>query len=172
MLRKISDEAYYWLEGFLAVLPYSRIGNMLRNLYWAKKFNIMGKNISVFPGVRFFGIERITIGKKVSINCNTMIDACGGGIRIGNNVLIGPNCVIRAADHIFSDVAIPINKQGHLGGDVIIEDDCWLGANVVVLKKVSIGKGCVVGAGSVVTKNIPAYNVVAGVPARVIGHRK
>ncbi len=136
-----------------------------------KKFGIRSQNIAIFPGVRFFGIETIKIG-GVSINYNVLIDACDGSIFIGNDVLIGPNCVLRAADHVFIDTTRPINTQGHLGGKIIIEDDCWLGANVVVVKDVKIGKGSVIAAGSVVTKNILPYSIVAGVPARVIGQRK
>lgn len=172
MLRKIKNEACSWFEGLVTVLPYSRIGNTLRRLYWSRRLKIPDGDISIFPSVKFFCTEAIKIGGGVSINYNVLIDSCGGSISIGNDVLIGPNCVLRAADHIFSDITRPINKQGHLGGEIIIEDDCWLAANVVVVKGVTIGKGSIVGAGAVVTKSIPPYSIAGGIPARVIGHRK
>jgi acetyltransferase-like isoleucine patch superfamily enzyme len=94
-----------------------------------------------------------------------------GGISIGKNVIIGPYCVIHSANHCFDDLNEPIMFQGHVLEPVLIEDDCWLGAHVTVLPGVRLGKGCVVGAGSVVTKSMPAYSVVAGVPARIISSR-
>lgn len=172
VLIKIKNEVCAWIDGLVVVLPYSRIGNTIRRVYWSRRLKIPDGNISISPGVRFFCTEAIKIGEGVSINFNVLIDSCGGSISIGNNVLIGPNCVFRAADHVFSDITRPINKQGHFGGRIVIEDDCWLAANVVVVKDVTIGKGSVIGAGAVVTKNIPQYSIAGGVPARVIGNRK
>lgn len=171
LLEKAKKEIILWIEGILTELPYTTLGNRLRRVYWGKKLKIRGKDIGIYPGVRFFCTETLTIGTGVSINLNVLIDPCDGSITIGNNVLIGPNCVLRAADHIFSDPQTPIKTQGHRGGHIIIEDDCWLGANVVILKDVTIGKGSIVGAGSVVTKDIPPLSIAAGVPARIIGHR-
>lgn len=107
----------------------------------------------------------------MAFNQNVLIDACSGFIKLGNNVIIGPNSVLRAANHIFTDLDKPIRYQGHSGGKIIIEDDCWLGANVIVLKDVTVGKGSVIGAGAIVTKDIPPLSIAVGVPARVIGHR-
>jgi acetyltransferase-like isoleucine patch superfamily enzyme len=105
------------------------------------------------------------------LNLNVLIDPCDGFIRIGDNVIIGPNCVLRAADHIYSDITKAIKFQGHRGGHIIIEDNCWLGANVVVLKDVTIGKGSIIGAGAVVTRDIPPNSIAVGVPARVMRSR-
>ncbi len=92
-------------------------------------------------------------------------------IKIGDNVLIGPNVVIRAADHNFDNIDIPINMQGHRSGRIIIEDNVWIGANVTIIRDVTIGTGSVIGAGAVVTKDVPPYSIAAGVPARVIKSR-
>ena len=100
-----------------------------------------------------------------------IIDPCEGEIFIGNNVLIGPYCILRAADHEFRNPNKLIKEQGHRSGRIVIEDDVWLGARVTVLKDVTIGKGSVIGAGSVVTKDIPPYSIAVGVPAKVIGKR-
>jgi len=119
-------------------------------------------------GVKIFCPELLTIGDGVSINLGVLIDPCDGGqIEIGNNVLIGPYCVLRAADHVFVDPAVPIKLQGHAGGKIIIEDDCWLGSHVVVTRNVTIGKGSVIGAHSVVTHDIPPYSIAVGSPAVV-----
>ncbi|MDD5136777.1 MAG: acyltransferase, partial [Candidatus Omnitrophica bacterium] len=111
----------------------------------------------------------IKIGNNLSLNNNVMISSGNAGdITIGDNVLIGPNVVIRASNHAYAEKDIPINKQGHIGGRVIIEDDVWIGANVVILPKAVIRKGAVVGAGSVVNSEIAGYSLAAGVPAKAV----
>lgn len=84
--------------------------------------------------------------------------------------MIGPNVVIRAADHGLSK-DILIRKQQHIGGIIIIEDDVWIGSNAVILKDVKLGKGCVIAAGAVVTKDVEPYTIVGGVPAKKIAER-
>lgn len=116
--------------------------------------------------------SQLIIGDRVALNDNVMINAdCGGRIIIGNDVLIGPNTVIRAADHRFGDRERPIAAQGHNPGSIEIGDDVWIGANAVILPNVRIGRGTVVAAGSVVNADLPEYAVAVGVPARVIKTR-
>lgn len=172
MLKKIIWEITSWVEGIIVALPSSIMGNKLRNIYWAKKFNVPRNDIIIFPGVHFFAHESITVGYGVQINYNALIDASSGSITIGNNVLIGPNCVLRAANHVFTDTTKPIKAQGYSGGPITIGDDCWLGSNVVVLKNVTIGKGSIIGAGAVVNRDIPPFSIAVGVPARVVGSRE
>ncbi len=118
------------------------------------------------------GSEKIVIGNDVRLNSNVMINADQGGrIEIGNRCIIGPNVVLRTSDHIFSDRLIPIIEQGHEAGTIIIKDGVWIGANVSIIGGVTIGVGAVVGAGSVVTKNVDDYAIVAGVPAKLINKR-
>ncbi len=97
---------------------------------------------------------------------------CGtGNIKIGKNCLIAPHCGIFANNHIFADPTLTIEQQGVTRQGIIIEDDCWLGHNVTVLDGVTIGKGSIVGAGSVVTQNIPPFSIAVGTPARIIKNR-
>lgn len=112
----------------------------------------------------------IRIGDNCGMNTNVQIGSSGGKIVIGNNVLLGPNVVLRAADHGIVRAGL-IRNQTHSGGEIIIEDDVWIAANVVVLKNVRLGKGCVVAAGAVVNKDVEPYSIVAGVPARKISER-
>lgn len=132
-----------------------------------------GANVSI-GSISFFSAEngKITVGSKTSFNRNVHINAsvCGE-IKIGDNCLFGPNVVLRTADHRFENADIPIREQGHICKNITIEDDVWIGANVVVVGGVSIGQGAVVGAGAVVTKDISAFAVVGGVPARLIKYR-
>ena len=114
----------------------------------------------------------ISVGDHTSFNMNVHINASvGGRISIGRWCLVGPNVVMRTAGHRYADPGRCIRDQGHLIGDITIADDVWIGANAVVLGGVAIGRGAVVGAGSVVTRDVPPMAVVAGVPARIIKHR-
>jgi len=116
----------------------------------------------------------ISIGSNVSFNYGVWIAANKdkkGGIVIGNNVLVGPYTIIHSGNHKFKNSSIPIYKQGFEFNTITIEDDVWIAANCTILSGVNLGKGCVVAAGSVVTKNVPEYCIVAGVPAKIIGER-
>ena len=95
-----------------------------------------------------------------------------GNVTIGNYVRIAPRVTIVAGNHVFDRSDIPIHEQGMKGGDITIQDDCWLGANAVILSGVTVREGSVIGAGSVVTKDTEAYGIYAGVPAKLIGSRR
>ena len=112
----------------------------------------------------------IKIGNNCSVNSFCHISG-NGGVTIGDNVRIATGCVIVSANHNFEKIDMPIYLQGETKMEIHIEDDCWLGAGVKVLSGVTIGKGSVIGAGAVVTKDIPPYSVVVGVPGKVIKRR-
>ena len=114
--------------------------------------------------------EGLTIGNHSNIGPYAYI-GCSGHIRIGNHVMISPRVSIYAENHVFTDPAIPMKDQGVTRVAVVIEDDCWIAANSIILAGVTIGKGSVVAAGSVVTDDVPPYSIVAGVPARIIKSR-
>jgi len=166
----IKQEIEAIFEQMISLLP-GETGILIRRSYYKKRLRRVGDGLTIFSNVTILHPELIKIGKDVHINYGSFIDASGGEIEIGNNVLIGPYCVLRAANHIFSDPNTPIMKQGHEPGKIIIEDDVWLGANVIVLPNVKIGKGSVIGAGAVVSKDIKPLTIAAGVPAKKIGTR-
>lgn len=112
-----------------------------------------------------------SIGDHSYIGCNAVLGA-GGGIRIGNNVLIGQCVNLHAENHRFADSARLIREQGLSHKGIVIEDDVWIGSKATILDGVTVGAGAVIGAGAVVTSSVPAYAIVAGVPARMIGSRK
>jgi acetyltransferase-like isoleucine patch superfamily enzyme len=114
--------------------------------------------------------NRLTVGRGVIWNYGCYLNALGG-ISIGDNVLIGPHSIIVSTKHIAKDTSVPISAQGNALEKVIIESDCWIGANVTILAGVHIGRGCIIGAGAVVTHDIPPYSVAVGVPAKVIKAR-
>lgn len=147
---------------FMPTYPLKIIGG--GNICIGDNFRSMGYNyLYANDGV-------ITIGDNMSVNTNVHIGAGSGRVTIGNNVQIGPNVVLRAADHGIA-MGTLIRFQPHVGGEIIVEDDVWIGANAVILRDVTLGKGCVVAAGAVVTKNVEPYAIVGGVPARKISSR-
>jgi len=111
------------------------------------------------------------IGNFSFIGCNAVLGA-GGGINIGNHVLIGQSVNIHAENHLYNDPDRLIDEQGVSYQGVIIEDDVWIGSKVTILDGVTIGRGSVVGAGAVVTKSISPYSIAVGVPAKIIGNRR
>jgi len=114
----------------------------------------------------------IVIGDRVSFNTNVYVNACDNGkIVLGNDVSVGPNVVIRASDHVTSEMDLPMRDQGHTGGEIIIEDNVWIGANVTIVGGVRIQQGAVVAAGGVVTRDVEPNTIVGGVPARKIKDR-
>ena len=112
----------------------------------------------------------IEIGENCTVNPYCILDG-GGGLIIGNGVRIAAHTVIVASNHNFSDPSTPIFEQGLSTKGIIIEDDVWLGSGAKVLDGVTICKGTVVGAGSVVTKSTEPYSVVVGVPSKKISSR-
>ncbi len=111
------------------------------------------------------------IGDNSYIGCNAVLGA-GGGIRIGDHVLIGQSVNMHAENHSFEDPGVPIYQQGVTYKGIVVEDDCWIGSKVTILDGVTIGRGSAIGAGSVVTRSIPPYSVAMGAPAQVIRSRK
>ncbi len=113
----------------------------------------------------------LKMGDNSSIGPYSYI-GCSGYIEIGNNVMISPRVSIYSENHNFAGIHIPMIDQGVTRSFVRIEDDCWIAANAIILAGVTVGRGAVVAAGSVVTKDVPPYSVVAGNPATVVKTRK
>ncbi|MBE9513736.1 MAG: acyltransferase [Chloroflexi bacterium] len=115
---------------------------------------------------------KVTIGKDTHIQANCILNGLLGDLRIGRNVMIAPHCGFFSYQHKVDDLSQPMCKQELISkGDIVIEDDVWLGMGVKVMDGVRIGRGAVVGAGAVVTQDIPPYGVAVGVPARIIRKR-
>ncbi len=111
------------------------------------------------------GMGGVVIGNRSRIGISSVLI---GPVTIGNHVILAQNIVMSGLNHGYEDINTPINLQKCTTKEIVIEDETWIGANAVVTAGVHIGKHCVIAAGSVVTKDIPAYSVVVGNPARVI----
>lgn len=131
----------------------------------------MGKNCFVhdYAMILTYG-GNIEIGDNCSFNPFTIVYG-HGGLKIGNGVRIAAHCVIIPSNHNFDRLDIPIFRQGHTKKGIVIEDDVWIGTNCTILDGVTIGKGSVIGAGTLVNKSLPEYSVAVGVPARVLYKR-
>jgi acetyltransferase-like isoleucine patch superfamily enzyme len=114
----------------------------------------------------------IVIGRNCSINSGVVM-YIGNGIEIGANVAIGANSTLAPTNHEYHSADTLIRDQRFMAsrGGVVIEDDVWIAANVVLLDGAHLGKGCVVGAGSLVRGKLPPYSVNVGTPTRIIGYR-
>jgi len=134
----------------------------------------LGERVHLYRGT----IIEVGAGGSVVIGDDTHIQAsCNlkgflGSLFIGRNIQIAPHCGFSPYEHNFEDRGKLIQEQGiRSAGDIVLEDDVWLGMGVNVLEGVCIGHGAVIGAGAVVTKDVPAYAVAVGVPARVVRMR-
>jgi maltose O-acetyltransferase len=128
-----------------------------------------GKEVNIEHGVDFDSAAAIEIGDRSGLGINSLI----GVTTIGNDVMMGPEVMIISENHNFSELGKPMTLQGiESPRRVVIQDDVWIGARAIILPGRKIGKGAIIAAGAVVTKNVPEYAIVGGNPARIIRFRK
>lgn len=134
---------------------------------------IVGRNCSFDTYSRLFAANDATLllADNVGVGPFNIINAFDD-CTIGLNSMLGPYVNINCADHGTARTGEPMRFQPGRYGPVVIGEDCWIGSHAVIMKGVTIGEGAVVAAGAVVTRDVPAYAIVAGVPARVISYRK
>ena len=128
---------------------------------------ILNGNNTICSNVIVQGSGKLMMGKRSFIGQNSVIGV-NENITIGNDVMIAQAVSIRDTDHCFDDIEVPMSKQGIITDPIIISDDVWIGYGAVITKGVTIGKGAIIGANAVVTKDVPQYAIVGGVPAKVI----
>lgn len=128
---------------------------------------VMIRPSSYYGGDYGIGME---IGDHSSIGPYGYI-GCSGKITIGKNVMFGPKCSLFAENHIFTDTDRSIKSQGVQQKGIIVEDDCWIGSNVIILDGVTIGKGSVIGAGTLITRDVPAGSILVDKREKMIKER-
>ncbi len=133
----------------------------------------IGNQTKLHPTVILRQGERIKIGKNCLLNHNNVLQAgkFKGKIVIGNYVQTGANVMMFAFNHGTELIDKPMIDQDYLDGDIIIEDDVWIGAGSIILPGVTISKGAVIAANAVVNKNIPENAIAGGVPAKILKYR-
>ena len=159
-----------WLPSTDNSLVISKLIRKIRGWVAANCFDKHGNNINIERGADFGKGNGIIIGDNSGIGVNCKVR---GPLEIGKNVMMGPEVRIMTSSHNTERTDIPMCQQGHLPKrKVTICDDVWIGARVIILPGVTIGTGTIIGAGAIVTKDMPKYAVVAGVPAKVVKYRK
>ena len=126
-----------------------------------------GKNVTISRGVMirpssYYGKD---LGYGLEMGDNSSIGpygyvGCSGKIVIGENVMFGPKCSLFAENHVFEDTNSTIKSQGVSQKGIVVEDDCWIGSNVTILDGVRIGKGSVIGAGTLISKDVPDNSII------------
>lgn len=158
------------------VFNINRVKRKALSSYYLSRFKKHGKTIYISQGCSFTP-ESITLGNNVYFGKNCIIHSVHGEIIIGNHVMLGPGVNIHGGNHIIDGLGIGEYmdeqiKQNDADLPVVIDDDVWIGANSIILTGVHIGKGSVVGAGSVVTHDVEPFSIVCGSPAKTIRKRK
>ena len=146
-------------------------GARLRKRILYNHLAAIGPGVIIYRGVEIRNIHRVSLGKNVQLGQNVFLQA-GGGLSIGDDTLLGPGVKIWTQNHRIEDPHTPIAEQGADYQAVSIGPDCWLGANSFILPGVTLPRGCVVAAGSVVgVRPYKEYQILMGYPARPIGSR-
>jgi len=170
MIKKIFYVFYYSVIMHLPHSRYIKLMNWIRTFYVCNILGIMKRsNNSYFENNVYLGsLGAVSIGKDCQINEYAFLQ----GAVIGNNVMIAPYVALIAnkKEVNTTDVLMSTVKK-EKGKKVIIEDDVWIGRNAIIMPGIRIGKGSIIGAGSVVTKDVEPFSVVGGVPAKLIKKR-
>lgn len=162
------------INAFFVGIPF--VIDKVYSFFLKRAMRHCGEDVYIRPLYSDFkGINNYIIGSHVSIPKHSTFYSTEATLTIKDNVIFGPNPTIITGDHridvvglpiIDSQVKLPENDMG-----VTIEEDVWTGANVIILKGVTIGRGSVVAAGAVVNKSCPPYSIIGGIPAKVLKYR-
>lgn len=146
---------------------HSKTAMKIRGFFARRICASVGSKINIEKGATFG--NRTWIGNQSGIGVNCELH---GEVHLGDNVMMAPECVFYTRNHAFDRTDIPMCEQGEQEErPIVVEDDVWFGRRSIIMPGVHIGQGCIVGAASVVTKDIPPYSIVGGVPATIIRAR-
>ena len=182
MIRLIISEFKQWIGFFIIYFPETKLGAYIRKKFWGYVLGErLGPDCIIERGAVIGEPDKVYIGAHFLLGDSAVIAAGDSHpVWIGNHVAIARHSYVRTANHCFSNLNVPILNQGHncktilfqgAPYSIVIEDDVWIGANVMLLSGAHIGKGSVVGAGAVINKSIPPYSIVVGNPCRIIKSR-
>jgi acetyltransferase-like isoleucine patch superfamily enzyme len=137
---------------------------------------VLGNNVKIGPYSVLVGAPISNMGEGIRLGANSAIDAysfigSSGFVSIGENVIMGQHVGFHPENHDFDRTDVPIREQGTTRQGITIEDDVWVGSNAIFLDGAHVGRGSVIGAGSVVRGHIPPYSIAVGVPAKVVRSR-
>jgi len=170
--RMIRLTAYYFFARHLPASNhwFGKWARPVRRWICRGIFERAGENINIEKGAFFGDGTKIKIGDNSGIGLNCYVVA---PVAMGKNVMMGPDVIILTKNHRHDRVDVPMREQGrHPPKAVTIGDDVWIGTRAIILPGISVGTGAIIGAGAVVTKDVPEYAIAAGNPAQVIRFRK
>lgn len=173
-----------WLTKFFGMMPRSfrngmfkfcrgikgKKGMLLRYVLLKTLAREVGRNVSIHENVYLLNVQELKVGTNVSIHPQCYIE-CYGGVEIGDDVSIAHNTTILSVEHKYSDANISIKYQGLQAKKTYIKSNVWIGAKSILLGGVTVMQGSIVGAGSVVTKNVAENMIVVGNPAHELKKR-
>jgi maltose O-acetyltransferase len=171
LTRNLALFVYYAFAQHLPMqpMPGFRIGYAVRGWLARRIFKSCGEGVIVKSKAYFGSGAEIVLGDRSQIGQNARIEH---DVIFGNDVVMGPDVVIMSSSHAFDALDVPINLQGATPKrPPVIGNDVWIGTRVIILPGVTIGDGAVIGAGSIVTRDIPPLAVAVGVPARMVRYR-
>lgn len=161
--------------GMARYLPNSQnmlmggVSRKIRALLCRNIFKYCGKNVNIERGACFGSGRFVEIGDNSGLGINCMVPS---DIKIGKDVMMGPNCYILSQNHKINDLSVPMNQQGFVQkGPTIIEDDVWIGRNVTFTPGRHVSKGTVIGACCLLCRDFPEYSIVGGNPSIFIKSR-
>ncbi|MDE0582109.1 acyltransferase [Planococcus sp. A6] len=141
--------------------PLGDVGKKFRYFCASRVVEEIGENVNIERG------SIIQNSLKIGDNSGIGVKCVLGDVVIGKNVMMGPECLIYSTNHYFDKKSLSFHGKTE-SKPVVIEDNVWIGARAIILPGVNIGKGAIVGAGSIVTKNVPPYSIAAGNPAKIV----
>ena len=162
-MKSFISGLYHFVLGIIMWIPCHPLRRLVCKVLM-KNFHMSS---AIYRNVEIRCPYRVSIGRKTVINKKCLIDGRGGLVRIGDNVDIAQEVNIWTEQHDYNSY-----NYATVGADVIIEDYAWIASRATILPGVTIGRGSVVASCAVVTKDVPSFTVVAGVPAKEIGKRK
>jgi acetyltransferase-like isoleucine patch superfamily enzyme len=166
----MANRVFWIVQALLKYAPFDWCVALRRTLY-TPCFARAGIGLAVHDNVLIKYPDQITVGDHVTINAGCIVVGLGG-LSIGSHVMIGAGTKIVTTRHVMTRTDVPMRLQGLAHTPITIEDDVWFGFDVAVMPGAIIRRGAVIGAGSVVTDEIPEYAIAVGTPARVVGSRK
>lgn len=163
LLRVIYAGTVKWLPQS----SYSKVSKILRALFAKGILESCGSGVNIERGATFGSSVKLGNRSGIGMRCELH-----GPVIIGDDVMMAPDVVVYTRNHKTTRCDIPMRVQGNTSQEpVIIEDDVWIGRRAMIMPGVRIGRGSIIAAGSVVTKSVPDYSVVGGVPAKIIQER-
>jgi len=171
LFKDILVASFEFISGLIFLLPRHKIlFNFIKKGFLLLMGARVGKWITFYPGIKLNTGRNLILGDYVDLAWGTIITT-DGGVTIGDRTLVGYRTQILSGNHKIPPNRGRIFDSGHSSKSIKIGNDVWIGANCIITAGVKIGEGAVIAAGSVVTKDVAAFTIVGGVPAKIIKER-